>query len=96
MPDIAKFYIKNCLIGFFWAGLFVAALLWFNVANLWALVENSDVGILATLLLFFFNGIVFAGAQCGVAIMLMSEKDDQDPTGGHGAAEPALVPIRIR
>jgi len=95
MPQIIRFYITNCLIGFAWAAVFVALLLWFNVANLWALITNSDIGVLATALLFFFNGIVFAGAQCGVAIMLMTESDD-GPSGGHGAAQPSLVPVTIR
>ena len=95
MPQIARFYIRNCLIGFAWAAVFVALLLWFDVAHLWSLISASDIGVLATLLLVFFNGIVFAGAQCGVAIMLMTERDD-DPSGGHGAAQPSVVPVTIR
>jgi len=95
MPEIARFYIRNCLIGFAWSTLFVAILLWFDVVHLWTLIANSDVGALAAALLVFFNGIVFAGVQCGVAIMLMTEKDD-DPTGGHGASQPSVVPVTIR
>ena len=96
MPKIIRFYIINCLIGFAWATVFVVALLYFDVARLWSLISESDVGVLATLLLVFFNGIVFAGAQCGVAVMLMTETKDDGPRGGHGAAQPSVVPVTIR
>jgi hypothetical protein len=88
MPQIARFYIRHCLIGFFWAGVFVAALLWWDVARLWTLISGSDVGLLALVLLFVFNGIVFAGVQFGIAIMALAERDD-GPRGGRGAAQPS-------
>ncbi|WP_099827624.1 hypothetical protein [Oceaniglobus indicus] len=97
MPPIFRFYIRNCAIGFFWAAIFVALVLWFNVAGLWHLVSGSDIGWLALFLLFFFNGLVFAGAQCGVAVMLMTEPEDKGPRGGHAqAASPSVVPVTIR
>ncbi|NCO21566.1 MAG: hypothetical protein GW905_06085 [Rhodobacterales bacterium] len=98
MSEIIRFYIRNCLIGFAVAALFVALLLWFDVAHLWTLISHSDIGILATALLVFFNGIVFAGAQCGVAIMLMTESEDGSG-GGTGVAQmsqPSVVPVTIR
>ncbi|WP_226779034.1 hypothetical protein [Oceaniglobus trochenteri] len=95
MPPIARFYIRNCLIGFAWAGGFVALLLWFDVARLWSLIAASDVGILAVGLLVMFNGIVFAGVQCGVAVMLMAERDEP-PQGGRGAAQLSEAPVTIR
>lgn len=79
-----KFYLRHCLIGFALAAVFVVALLWLNVGNLWSLISTSDVGWLAAFLLWFFNGIVFAGAQTGVAVMTMAEDSDDTPKGGLG------------
>lgn len=91
MPKLIRFYILNCIIGFTIAGIFTATVLWFNVANLWHLVSSSDIGIMAVLVFWVLNGIVFAGVQFAVAIMLMGQNDDDDdgPRGGLG------VPVRI-
>jgi hypothetical protein len=94
MPELVKLYIRNVLIGFAVAALFVAMLLWFNVMNLWHLVATSDVGILAVVVLWFAHGIVFAGVQFGWAVMAMAERDDDDRRGGTPAVQdlrPALV-----
>jgi hypothetical protein len=94
MPKLVRFYIRHVLIGFALAAVFTGLLLWLNVGNLWHLVTHTAEGPLAAFLLFFFNGIVFGGAQHGVAIMLMAHEDDT--TGGH--APPAVakpVPVRI-
>lgn len=77
MPELIKLYIKNVIIGFGLAAVFVAILLWFNVMNLWSLVSGSDVGIMAVVVLWFAHGIVFAGVQFGYAVMAMAE----DPSG---------------
>ena len=61
MPELVKMYIRNVVIGFGIAAVFVAMLLWFNVMNLWGLVASSDAGLLAVFLLWFMHGIVFAG-----------------------------------
>ena len=90
MPVIIRFYIKHCLIGFAVAAAFIAALMYFNVANLWHLVSTSDIGPMALLVFWVLNGIVFAGVQNGVAIMLMAESD-RDDHGGGGTPQ-ALVP----
>lgn len=76
MPELVRFYIRHTLIGFALAAVFVALLFWFDVAGLWRLVSNSDVGLLAAFLLFMFNGIVFSGAQFGIAIMRLAEDKD--------------------
>lgn len=91
MPDIARFYIKHCVIGFIAAGVFTAAILWLNVANLWHLVSTSDIGVMAVVVFWVLNGIVFAGVQCGVAILAMAESDDEDSGSGRGL----LIPVRI-
>ncbi|WP_172297083.1 hypothetical protein [Pseudoruegeria sp. HB172150] len=95
MPQLVRFYIRHTLIGFAVAAAFVAALLWFNVANLWHLVSTSDVGVLAVFLLFMFHGIVFSGVQFGISIMRLAEDDADRGSRGPQHAE-ALVPIPVR
>lgn len=102
MPPVFKFYLSHVAIGFAVAAVFVAAILWLNVGNLWHLISGSDVGVLALFMFWFFNGIVFSGVQTAVAIMLMAEKDSDDPgdddddddRGGPGGGTP--VPVTIR
>jgi hypothetical protein len=89
MPKLIKFYIVNCLIGFAISAAFTAALLWFNVANLWHLIAGSDIGLMAVVVFWMLNGIVFAGVQFGVAVMLLADSEDDGPRGGTG------VPVRI-
>lgn len=81
MPHILKFYFKHCLIGFAIAALFTAGVFYLNVANLWHLISRSDMGLVAALMFWFFNGIVFAGVQTAVAVMAMAEPG-KPPRGG--------------
>lgn len=76
MPKLVKLYIKNVIMGFGIAAGFVAMLLWFNVMNLWGLISQSSDGFLAVFLLWFMNGIVFAGVQFAWVIMAMAKTDD--------------------
>ncbi|RMH44477.1 MAG: hypothetical protein D6688_07890 [Alphaproteobacteria bacterium] len=97
MPRLVRLYIKHCLVGFVLSAAFVAALLWFNVANLGHLVATSPVGWIAVMVLFVSNGIVFAGTQFGIVVMGMAERDDDDPVGGKRlpVAEPVPVPVPV-
>ena len=90
MPDLVKMYIRHCAIGFGISAAFVASLLYLNVANLWYLVTHTDAGLLAVFLLWLFNGIVFAGVQFGIAIMLL--KPDDDP---QDRPPSRLEPVRV-
>lgn len=98
MPKLIRLYIVNVLIGFALAAAFVAMLLWFNIANMWHLVSHSDQGILAVLVLWLANGIVFAGVQFAIAVMRLKDDDDDEPRGGH--RQPIRIdtsrPIRVR
>lgn len=76
MPRLIKLYIRSCLIGFGIAAVFVALLVQFDVARIGSLVASSEKGILALIVLWVLNGIVFAGVQFGIAIMGLAEKDD--------------------
>ncbi len=95
MPRLIKLYIQQCFIGFGLSAVFVAALLWMNVANLWHLVSATDGGALAVFLLWLFNGIVFSGVQFGITIMRM-QADDTPPRGGKRMmVQPALVRVPV-
>ncbi|MCA0919603.1 hypothetical protein [Pseudooceanicola nanhaiensis] len=80
MPKLIRLYITHVLIGFGVAALFVAVLIGFNVANLRHLVSSTNGGLLAVFLLWFSNGIVFAGVQFAIAVMRLRE--DDGPSGG--------------
>lgn len=81
MPKLIQLYIRNVALGFVIAAGFVAMLLWFNVMNLWGLVSTSDDGLLALGILWFMNGIVFAGVQFAWAVMSLADTDE-GPRGG--------------
>lgn len=87
MPQLVRLYIRNVLTGFGLSAAFVGALLWFNVANLWHLISTSPQGWIAALMLFFFNGVVFAGVQFAIVIMRM------DDSGGRGRKVPVATNI---
>jgi hypothetical protein len=88
MPALIQLYIRNVLIGFALSAVFVAALMWLNVGNLWHLISTSPAGWTAGLMLFMFNGIVFAGVQFAIAIMRM---EDRGNDGGKGRRIPVAT-----
>jgi hypothetical protein len=93
MPPVFRFYLRQVAIGFAAAGTFVGLLLWQDVAGLRGLIAGSPDGPLALVLLFVFNGLVFAGAQAGVAVFLMADRDEP-PSGRRDAAPmPSAVPV---
>jgi hypothetical protein len=96
MPELVKMYIRHSAIGFALAGVFTAMLLWFNVQNLWYLVTHTDVGLLAVFLLWFMNGIVFAGVQFAWAVMSMAEPQDDNDRGGNSPLITEFRPIPVR
>lgn len=94
MPRLIRHYITQVCIGFGLLAAFVVLLLWGDVAGLRHLAGSVQGGALAVFLLWFFNGIVFSGAQFAVTVLLMAEKDEP-PAGGKGARA-GLVPIPVR
>lgn len=86
---LVRFLIQHTVVGFVLASLFVGALLAFDLGGLGTLVLTSDVGMLALVLLTFFMGLSFAGAQTAFAVMMASRRDDE---GTPGSA--VLVPLR--
>lgn len=96
MPKLINLYIRNVLFGFILSGIFVAALMYFNIANLWHLVSSSNMGWVAAIMLFMFNGVVFAGVQFAIAIMRFEQGDDT--TGGTRSPmvvdyQPIAIPV---
>lgn len=95
MPRLVRLYIRQVIVGFAISAVFVAALLWLDVANLWHLVTHTSAGPLAVVLLWVFNGIVFAGVQFGISIMRLAEPEPRDPGGGR-PRNPVSVPVPVR
>lgn len=96
MPKLINLYIKNIFFGFGLSAVFVGLLMYFNIANLWHLISGSSMGWVAGVMLFMFNGIVFAGVQFGIAIMRM--QDDDEPKGGKRdelalGLQPIAIPV---
>lgn len=96
MPKLIKLYIVNVAIGFAIALAFAVMLVWADIGHLRHLVLETEMGWLAFGMMWFFNGIVFAGVQFAIAIMRMAE-DDDTPKGGKRDRfthhDPILAPI---
>lgn len=94
MPKLVQLYIRQCAVGFALSAGFVALLLWANVANLWHLVTHAEGGTLAVLLLWMFNGIVFASVQFGIAVMRMDDGPGRHDRGTPIADQrPVAIPV---
>jgi len=93
MPKLIRLYITQVALGFVISAVFVAVLLLLNVANLRHLITGSDIGFIALIMIWFMNGIVFAGVQFAYAIMSMAEKP-KGPRGGTPVAV-KLEPVRV-
>ena len=88
MPRLVKLYLVSVAFGFALATVFVALLVWFDVAGLGRLLAGSRAGLVAGGMLVFFNGIVFAGVQFGIALARMAETYATPPSG-------PLVPVPV-
>jgi hypothetical protein len=80
-PPLVRYLVKNAAIGFSMAVLFVAAMLYFNVGNLMALIVQSDVGLFAIVLMTLVIGFTFASLQMGFAVMFASDDIDKEISG---------------
>ncbi len=99
MPQLVRLYIQSVAIGFGLSAVFAAGLIGFDVMGVGHLILGSSVGWIAALMLVMFNGVIFAGVQFGIRVMLMAE-DDDGPRGGlrqHDLpAKPAVVPVAAK
>ncbi len=93
MPKLVRLYIINVFIGFALSAVFVALLLWLDVAHLRQLVFGTgplaQTNWLALGLLFMSHGLVFAGVQ--FAIVVMSMGTPKPPRGGLRAPQTSRV-----
>lgn len=99
MPKLIRLYVASVLTGFGLAAVFVGLLLGLDVAGLRHLILGTEMGWLGGVMLWAFNGIVFAGVQFGVAVMRMAERDDEPPRGTGlpgGVTLPVAVPATQR
>lgn len=92
MPKLVRLYITHTAIGFALSAVFVAMLVWFDVAGVGQLILGSDMGWVAAIMLVLMNGVVFAGAQFAIAVMRLAEDDAPPPRGG---LRQHLTPIRV-
>jgi hypothetical protein len=92
MPKLIRLYITHSAIGFALSAVFVAMLVWFDVAGVGQLILGSDIGWVAAIMLVVMNGVVFAGVQFAIAVMRLAEDDDA-PRGG---LRQHLIPIPVR
>ena len=95
MPALVRLYIHSVALGFALAAAFSGGLVWLDVAGIGHLILGSDIGWVALAMLVVFNGIVFSAVQFAFRVMAMAEPED-GPTGGHGAVDPAQVPVPVR
>lgn len=93
MPKLISLYIRQILVGFGLSAVFVSALLYLNIGNLWHLISTSDIGWIAAVMLFMFHGLVFAGVQFAITIMRMEETDK--PGGGTRAPVATNIPVPV-
>ena len=92
MPKLVGLYIRQCAIGFALSAIFVGAMLWLDIGGLAHLILASDAAVLAVVMLWVMNGIVFAGVQFAWVIMSMAERDETPRGGKRLVLEP--VPVR--
>jgi uncharacterized membrane protein len=103
MPKLIALYIRSVAIGFGLSAVFLALMLWQDVAGLRHLIFGSDMGLVAATMVFMFQGIVFAGVQFAIAVMMLADPD-APPSGGLrerlmpdlGGPIPDAIPVRVR
>lgn len=99
LPRLVRLYLRQVGIGFGLSAVFVGALLYLDLAGLRSLMMSTQGGFIAGFLLFFFNGLVFAGVQFGITIMRMGAPETRPPGGkrlrvkGLDLSQP--TPIRV-
>ncbi|WP_240607872.1 hypothetical protein [Pararhodobacter oceanensis] len=102
LPRLVRVYFTQIAIGFGLSAAFVGLLLGFDVANLRSLMLSTQGGAIAGFLLFFFNGLVFAGVQFAITIMRMAEPTDRPPHSGLKAwtlsqrAQKIAIPVPVK
>lgn len=79
---LIKLFVLNGAFGAVLGVLFVGLAFAFDLRGLGTLVANSDVAILALVILTFSVSATFAGAAIGTAVMLLPEREEDDKAYG--------------
>jgi hypothetical protein len=97
MPDHIRFILRHAAYGAVLAAIFVGALLYLNVGNLWHLVTHTAEGPIAAVMLYVFFAITLGSAQIGYRIMTLGD-DDDTPRGGRRVPVAHLdaIPVPVR
>ena len=102
MPKLIALYIRSVAIGFGLSAVFLGLMLWQDVAHLRHLIFGSDMGLVAAIMVFMFQGIVFAGVQFGIAVMMLADPDAPPSAGLRerlmpdlGGPIPSAIPVRV-
>ncbi|MBP6737399.1 MAG: hypothetical protein KA139_08175 [Rhodobacteraceae bacterium] len=98
MPKLVALYIRSVAIGFALAAAFLGGLFWLDVAGLRGLIFGSPMGIVAAIMMWVFNGVVFAGVQFAIAVMKLAE-EPEGPRGGTRAPairQGDLLAVKVR
>ncbi|HTZ70694.1 MAG TPA: hypothetical protein VMB71_08595 [Acetobacteraceae bacterium] len=73
LPTGVRFMLLHGAGGFLTGTVMTALLLFFGPAQLHTLILDADNAPLPLLLLWFFFGLTFGGAQIGAAVMALAE-----------------------
>jgi hypothetical protein len=99
MSDLFKLFLRSVAIGLCLAAIFVAMILWFDIAGLQSLMLGGAAGLYGLAALWVLNGIVFGAVQFAIAVMGLSddEGDDDDKRGGHpiGRIQEQMIAIPV-
>ncbi|MDG4647445.1 hypothetical protein P6F26_03225 [Roseibacterium sp. SDUM158017] len=94
MPDHIRFLLRHAAYGAVLAAVFVGALLYLDIGNIWHLVTHTSEGPIALAILYVFFTITLGSAQIGYKIMTLG--DDDEPRGGRREPIRAYEPIPVR
>lgn len=99
-PSFVRFLMLHAAIGFCLAGLFTAALIWFNPNDLGTLLARAPDYPLPTIILWYLLGLTCSSCQMGAAIMLLGSSNDDGRNGrfraviGRALRVPAALGLR--
>jgi hypothetical protein len=74
LPEHIRFLARHCLLGIAAGWLFLAALIWLDVARLGHLLLHSEDRVLTLLLAAAGFGVTFGSLAMGTAIFLLPKR----------------------
>ncbi|MEL7460067.1 MAG: hypothetical protein AAFX45_11255 [Pseudomonadota bacterium] len=96
MPRLVQLFLVSTGIGYALAGVFLALVIWFDVAHLGHLILNVDGGWFAGGVFVVLTGNVFAAVQVGISVMrgVDAAEPPEGPTGP-GMRGHATIPVKV-